>query len=202
MKYRSARQKNKMNITELKPKCELIEYDEEAVISAADKSRNPKSSGGYKRRNSSIGSGGSPNGKTGTMSFHLQRSLIKTAAPNYHSPSRGQPVKREETPSSEGSRNGSDLKDTRILRLEVFNNKKKSTNPNSKYIQKLKAKIDNEDRLEALYKLKRESKAQKSSRFTADSEERVDISGNPLDKYEVDMKDIIRKALMMRLGKP
>jgi hypothetical protein len=30
----------------------------------------------------------------------------------------------------------------------------------------------------------------------------VDILGNPLGKFEVDMKDIIRKALMMRLGKP
>jgi len=85
------------------------------------------------------------------------------------------------------------------MRLEVFNNKKKSTNPNSKYIQKLKAKIDNEDRLEALHKLKRESRLKK---YHYPDEERVDILGNPLDKYEVDMKDIIRKALMMRLGKP
>lgn len=91
------------------------------------------------------------------------------------------------------------MKDTRIMRLEVFNHKKKSTNPNSKYIQKLKAKIDNEDRLEALHKLKRESNAVKNY---YPEEERVDICGNPLDKYEVDMKDIIRKALMMRLGKP
>jgi len=49
-----------MNITEHKPKCELIEYDEEAVISVGDKSRNTKSAikSEHKKRNSSIGEKG------------------------------------------------------------------------------------------------------------------------------------------------
>lgn len=87
------------------------------------------------------------------------------------------------------------------MRLEVFDNRKKSTNPNSQYIQKLKAKIESEDRMEALYKQKREEKLLKKGKQEKDGE-RVDIAGNPLDRYDIDIKDVVRKALMMRLGKP
>jgi len=92
------------------------------------------------------------------------------------------------------------LADTRILRIEIDNTgQKRITNPNSKYVQKLKSKIECENRLEKLQRQKKEKK-QLSKSFRP--EERLDISGLPIGKFDVDMKDVIRKALMMRLGKP
>lgn len=97
----------------------------------------------------------------------------------------------------------SNLNDTRIIRLEVASSRKKHNNPNSQYVQKLKARIENEDRLESLHKQKKyKNKSGSSFVKAAFNEERVDILGHPLDKNDVDMKDVIRKALMMRLGKP
>jgi len=44
-------------------------------------------------------------------------------------------------------------KDIRILRLEINpNQRRKSNNPNSKYIQKMRARMENEERIFELYK--------------------------------------------------
>ena len=58
-----------------------------------------------------------------------------------------------------------------------------------------------EDRLEQIHKQKKEKQLRRLI-TTYKEEERHDISGNPIGRFDVDMKDIIRKALMMRLGKP
>lgn len=67
------------------------------------------------------------------------------------------------------------------------------------YIQKLKSRIESENRLERLQRQKKEKNKQSKS-FRP--EQRLDISGLPIGKFDVDMKDVIRRALMMRLGKP
>jgi hypothetical protein len=76
----------------------------------------------------------------------LQRSLIKIAQPNLH----GSPYRTAaaaQPPIDVSSDEERSERDMRIMRLEVYSNRRKLTNPNSRYIQKLKAKIDNEDRL-------------------------------------------------------
>ena len=101
------------------------------------------------------------------------------------------------------------LKDIRILRLEVNPNKRrKSNNPNSKYLQKMRARMENEERIFELYKHRKDKikkrqdleDAIKSDQPFRPKEDVVEL--DPYKKHEVDMKEIIRKALLMRLGKP
>jgi hypothetical protein len=99
------------------------------------------------------------------------------------------------------------LAEAPILRVEIYeNSSKREHNPNSKYIQKMRAKIEAENRIFELQKLRKENKKQKYLRNFGG----LNVGGDPTEEKNheneeekhINMQDIIRKALMMRLGKP
>lgn len=75
---------------------------------------------------------------------------------------------------------------------------KKSMNPNSQYLQKIRARNEKEERLQQLQLTQRERVNKREQRLANATSDPTNVGRMP----EVDMKEIVRKALLMRLGKP
>ena len=100
----------------------------------------------------------------------------------------------------------SNLSDAPILRVELYENgRKREHNPNSKYIQKMRAKVEAENRMYEIQKMRKEQQRQKYlSNFGGmkGADQSPSTYEKDPERHQINMQDIIRKALMMRLGKP